>query len=123
MIRKQQNIIKKVNGKLTTVGTVYMKTHRVVVELGGYKFKSGHMDSKKALNERYEDILFRLNPDSPNADGSLFFRDGNHSFSMSYVVISPNLVVTSSDLGWEDGTHTLKDLHDYHKEVSGRTLV
>lgn len=118
MTREQQDIIKEVDGKLTTIGTVYMKKHRIVVELGGYKFKTARVTDKRALEYQYIVILFFLNLDDPLGDCTLFFCDENGT-----AVVSPDLVVTSSDLGWEDGTHTLKDLHAYYKETAECKLI
>lgn len=123
MIRKQQDIIKEVDGKLTTIGTVYMKKHRIVVELDGYKFKTTRTKDEEALHDQYKEILHFLNLDDHQGGSVIFFRDKNRSLNMLRAVISPNLVVTSSDLGWEDDTHTLKDLHAYYKEVSERKLI
>lgn len=123
MIRKQQDITKEVDGELTTIGTVYMKKHRIVVEIGGYKFKTERMIDKRALQHLYNDILEYLTPDSPYGECVLFFRDKNHGFNMIRAVISPNLVVTSADLGWEDDTYTIQDLYTYYKESSEHELI
>lgn len=123
MIRKQQDIIKEVDGELTTIGTVYMKKHRVVVKLRDYKFKTARIAGEKTLCNQYKEILHFLNLDDHQGGSVMFFRDKNCSFNMLRVVVSPNLVVTSFELGWEDDTHTLKDLHTYYKEVSERKLI
>jgi len=123
MIRKQQDIIKEVDGKLTTIGTVYMKKHHIVVELGGYKFKTARMESKGALRDQYEDILRFLNLDDPQEGTVLFFRDKSRSFNMLRAMVSPKLVVTAFDLGWEDDTHTIQDLYTYYKETAKCKLI
>lgn len=123
MIQKQQDIMKEVNEELTTIGTVYMKKHHIVVELGGYKFKTLRMINKKALRDQYKDIISFLHLGNPQEGSVLFFYDKSHSFNMLRVVISPNLVVTSFDLGWGDDTHTIQDLHAYYKETAECKLI
>lgn len=113
----------EVDGKLTTIGTVYMKKHHIVVELGGYKFKTLRMINKKALRDQYKDIISLLNLDDPQEDAVLFFRDKSRSFNMLCVVVSPNLVVTALDLEWGDDTHTIQDLYTYYKEKPKCKLI
>lgn len=124
MIRKHQNIIKEVNGKLTKIGAIYMKKYHVVVKLGGYKFKTARITDKRILNDRYKAILVFLELNNPLGECVLFLCNENGIVDMMQTaVVSPDLVVTSYDLGWEDDTHTIQDLHAYYKEVSERKLI
>jgi len=124
MIRKHQLINKEVDGKVTKIGTVYMKKYRVVVELGGYKFKTARITDRRVLNDRYKTIMVFLDVNAPQEECMLFFEDKDDSMdTLQAVEVSPDLVVTSTDLGWEDDTHTIQDLHTYYKESSERILV
>lgn len=126
MIIREKNITLNTDDKEKVVGTLYQKKHRVVLDLDGYKFKTGHQKKKDNVST-FDEILTFTNESisevlTPSDCFALFFRDLSCDFDILRVVVYPDMTVTAHDLGWEDRSHTVKDLHKYYKK-QGITLI
>lgn len=119
MIIRQETIVRQVEGKSTVIGHIHQKKHRVVVELGGYKFKTDRRP-KRANALRFDSVVkFANNKHDPSIDGEivvLFFQNSGYAFEMIRAVIQADMTVTVQDLGWEDGSRTIQDIYNYYKE-------
>lgn len=126
MIIREKNIILNVDDKEKVIGTLYQKKHRVILDLGGYKFKTEHQ-KKKDNASTFDEVLTFTNESisevlTPSDCFALFFQDPSCTFDMLRVVVYPDMTVTAHDLDWLDRSHTVKDLHKYYKK-QGITLI
>ena len=111
MIIKQMTLIQDAKEGTTLMGTIYQKKHRIVVEVGGYRFKTDHREKEDNANKFDEVVRFTTR----DRETTLYLDDPTGNSRLIRAVIYPDLTVTAIELEWTDRTHTVKDLYKLYK--------